>query len=50
MLSKPGQARAGPYHVSSYKGNGKYVLSTVSGGTAVDGGALVEEKDLTLLE
>ncbi|KAL9632055.1 MAG: hypothetical protein Q9204_003953 [Flavoplaca sp. TL-2023a] len=51
MLSDPGsRAQSGPYHVAAYRGNGKYVLANVEDGTAVNGGALVEEKDLTLLE
>lgn len=51
MLSDPGsRAQSGPYRISSYRGNGKYVLANVADGNPVNGGALIEEKDLTLLE
>ena len=51
MFSDPGsRAQSGPYHIAAYRGNGKYVLADVADGKAVNGGALIEEKDLTLLE
>ena len=51
MLSVPGsRADSGPYQIEDYRGEGKYVLSSIEDGKLINDGAEVKEEALTLVE
>ena len=51
VLSVPdSRADIGPYQIEEYRGQGKYVLSSIEDGKPINNGAEVKEEALTLIE